>query len=221
MQMLSVYFVTDENLCATVGRSVCDTVRGAVDGGATCIQLRAKDDSAADFLAQTVEVCSAVNGRVPVIINDRVDVFLAARHLGAKVDGVHVGQSDLPVEAVRALVGPEAILGLSASTEDEIRAAEESGVVDYLGIGVLRGTVTKADAPGPLGVEGLDRLARLTTLPTVAIGGIGHDDMADLGATALDGAALVSAICCAEDPAATVAGLVSEWQRGRASCHQR
>lgn len=219
MDMLKLYFVTDEALCRSAGRSVVDTVCLAVEGGATCVQLRAKNDSAADFLTHTLEVCNALDGQVPVIINDRVDVFLAARHLGAKVHGVHVGQSDLPVEATRALIGPDAILGLSAASAQEIRRAEDSGVVDYLGIGVLRGTSTKPDAPEALGVEGLHAHAAATTLPTVAIGGIGYEDMADLGATALDGAALVSAICCAADPRMAVRTLVQEWDRGRAHAH--
>lgn len=214
MNYLKLYFVTDEELCAQAGRSVLETVQAAVDGGATCVQLRAKNTEAGPFLKQVLDVCEAVGHRVPVIVNDRVDVFLAARERGAFVSGVHVGQSDLPFEDVRALIGPDAILGLSAATAEEIAEAEASGVVNYVGTGVLRGTQTKLDAPAPLGVEGLAERAQATSLPMVAIGGIGLSDMADLGATELAGAAVVSAICCADDPKAVCEELVAAWNRG-------
>lgn len=218
MHYLKLYFVTDEELCAQAGRSVVDTVVAAVDGGATCVQLRAKDASAGSFLEQVLTVCEVVGHRVPVIVNDRVDVYLAARELGAFVAGVHVGQSDLPVHVTRALIGPDAILGLSAATYEELAAAEASGVVNYVGTGVLRGTPTKLDAPEPLGVEGLRERAVATSLPMVAIGGIGMDDMAALGGAGLAGAAVVSAICCAADVKEATARLLGEWERGARSC---
>lgn len=220
MHYLKVYFVTDEDLCAQAGRSVLDTVIAAVNGGATCVQLRAKDANAGPFLDQVMAVCEAVGHRVPVIVNDRIDVYLAARERGAFVAGVHIGQSDLPVDVTRALIGPDAILGLSAATFEEIAQAEASGMVNYLGTGVLRGTPTKLDAPEPLGVKGFAERTAATTLPMVAIGGIGADDLADLAASGLDGAAVVSVICCADDPEAMTRTLVSEWERGleRGAC---
>lgn len=216
MNYLKLYFVTDEDLCAQAGRSVVDTVIAAVDGGATCVQLRAKTAEAGPFLRQTLEVCEAVGHRVPVIINDRVDVFLAARELGANVAGVHVGQEDLPAGVVRELIGSYAILGVSAATHEELAAAEQAGGVTYVGTGVLRGTATKPDAPDPLGVDGLSQRAEFSQLPMVAIGGIGLADMADLGATELAGAAVVSAICLAEDPKAMCEQLSAAWDEGRA-----
>ncbi len=147
MNALALYLVTDHDLCEGAGRSILDTVIAAVDGGVTCVQLREKDNQAKDFLDLTMQVCQAVGAKVPVIINDRVDVFLAARAQGAAVAGVHVGQSDLAAGLVRQMIGADAILGLSASTPEEIRLAEESGVVDYIGIATVRATATKEDAP--------------------------------------------------------------------------
>ena len=151
---LSVYLVTDEGQCRLRGRSVLQTVEAAVDGGVTCVQLRAKDTDGGPFLAQVRAVAGAVGDRVPVIVNDRVDVFLAARDLGAPVAGVHVGQSDLPAGVVRALIGDDACIGLSAATPDELRAARAEGACDYVGIGVVHDTATKTDAPRGLGADG-------------------------------------------------------------------
>ena len=211
---LSVYLVTDEGQCRSRGRSVLQTVEAAVDGGVTCVQLRAKDTDGGPFLAQVRAVAGAVGDRVPVIVNDRVDVFLAARDLGAPVAGVHVGQSDLPAGVVRALIGDDACLGLSAATPDELRAARAEGVCDYVGIGVVHDTATKTDAPKDLGADGVARMAALTELPSVAIGGITVADLPALRAGGLDGAAVVSAICTAEDPRAAAVGLRAAWDGG-------
>ncbi|MEH0109034.1 thiamine phosphate synthase [Tersicoccus sp. MR15.9] len=207
---LTLYLVTDTALSAgpSGSRSVLDVVTAAVDGGVTCVQLREKDASARDFLALVTAVAARVGERVPVLVNDRVDVYLAARDTGAVVAGVHVGQDDLPATAVRALIGPDAILGLSASTTDEFHAvaALPSGTVDYLGVGAVHATPTKPDAPEPLGVDGFARAAataRSTSgLPVVAIGGVTVADAAPLRAAGAAGIAVVSAICAAEDPAA-------------------
>ncbi|AKK05481.1 thiamine-phosphate diphosphorylase [Corynebacterium mustelae] len=212
---LHLYLVTDHDLCLKAGRSVLDTVSLAVEGGVTCVQLREKKGQTKDFLELTVQVCQAVGHKVPVIINDRVDVFLAARALGVHVAGVHVGHSDLPARLVRELIGPHALLGLSAATPAEVREAEESGVVDYIGVGTVHSTTTKDDAPRPLGVEGVSTLAASTHLPTVAIGGIGVADMEPLGKSHIDGVAVVSAICSALDARAASQELYQQWQRGR------
>lgn len=211
---LSVYLVTDEGQCRSRGRSVLQTVEAAVDGGVTCVQLRAKGTDGGPFLAQVRAVAGAVGDRVPVIVNDRVDVFLAARDLGAPVAGVHVGQSDLPAGVVRALIGDDACIGLSAATPDELRAARAEGACDYVGIGVVHDTATKADAPRGLGADGVARMAALTDLPSVAIGGITAADLPALRAGGLDGAAVVSAICTAEDPRAAAVGLRAAWDGG-------
>ena len=200
---LSVYLVTDEDQCRSRGRDVLATVAAAVDGGVTCVQLRAKDADGGPFLTQ-----------VPVIVNDRVDVFLAARDLGAPVAGVHLGQSDLPADVARRLIGDDAYLGLSAATPDELRAAREQGACDHVGIGVVRATATKTDAPQSLGVDGVARMAALTDLPAVAIGGVTAGDLPALRAGGLAGAAVVSAICLAEDPGRAAAALRRAWDEG-------
>ena len=182
---LSVYLVTDEGQCRSRGRDVLATVEAAVDGGVTCVQLRAKGADGGLFLTQVLEVAEVIGDQVPVIVNDRVDVFLAARELGARVAGVHVGQSDLPAPLVRALIGDGAFLGLSASTDAQVIAAQDEGACDHLGIGTVRETATKTDAPGGLGVAGVARAASLVELPAVAIGGVKAPDMAPLAAAAL------------------------------------
>ncbi|MDC4232336.1 thiamine phosphate synthase [Actinomyces sp. B33] len=213
---LTCYLVTDEDLCASAGRSVLDTVVSAVDGGATCVQLRAKTTDGGPFLDQVVEVARAVGDRVPIIVNDRVDVFLAARALGAPVAGVHVGQSDLPAPVVRRLIGDDAYLGVSVGTDDEALAARREGAADHVGLSVLRSTTTKTDTPDVLGYDGCERLAALAGLPSCAIGGVGAADVAPLAAAGVDGAAIVSAICCAPDPAAACAQVVAAWRQARA-----
>ena len=102
---LSVYLVTDEGQCRSRGRDVLATVEAAVDGGVTCVQLRAKGTDGGPFLTQVLEVAEVIGDQVPVIVNDRVDIFLAARDQGAPVAGVHLGQSDLPARIARRLVG--------------------------------------------------------------------------------------------------------------------
>lgn len=207
----TLYLVTDMALCGA--RGVAETARQAVEGGVTCVQVRSKDSSTAEFLALVVEVADAVGDLVPVIVDDRVDIYLAAKLQGAAVHGVHVGQSDLPVESVRALVGQEAIVGWSANTVEHLETAGRlpPGTVDYLGIGVIRATTTKPDHPTPLGIEGFERLRRLTALPCVAIGGIHEGDLAALRRAGAAGAAVVSALCAAEDPRAAAVSLRREW----------
>lgn len=211
---LAVYLVTDEAICDAAGRTVADTARLAVAGGVTCVQVRSKSAPARDFLAQVLAVAEAVGDRVPVLVNDRVDVFLAARDAGAGVAGVHVGQSDLPALAVRRTIGADAVLGLSAATPDEIaRAAADA--VDYIGIGPVYDTATKADAPAGGGIEWAAGLAARSSLPAVAIGGITAADAAPLARAGFAGAAVVSAICAAGDPAAAARTLADEWRAGR------
>lgn len=216
---LPLYLVTDTAQCGT--RGLPAVVAAAIEGGVSCVQLRDKQASARGLLALLLAVAGAVDGRVPLLVNDRVDVFLAARHYlgggarisGARVDGVHVGQSDLPAESVRALVGPDAIVGLSASTPAELAAAAAlpPGTVDYFGVGAVHPTTTKADHPDPLGVTGFARFAAASPLPCVAIGGVKEADAAALKSAGAAGIAVVSAICAAPDPAAAARTLAKAW----------
>lgn len=210
---LSIYLVTDAAQACSRGRALVDTVRAAVAGGVTAVQIRDKHADARDVLELAAAIAADLPPRVALFINDRVDVFLAARLEGIRVTGVHVGQRDLPVAAVRAMIGAEAVLGLTANTPDAVQAAAASAArVDYLGIGTVRATRSKADAPAALGIAGIGRLARATSLPAVAIGGIVAADLPALRAAGLAGAAVVSWICAADDPRAAAAQLAAAWR---------
>ncbi|MFJ4844680.1 MULTISPECIES: thiamine phosphate synthase [unclassified Streptomyces] len=209
---LSVYLVTDAAQCAARGRGVAETVAAAVAGGVTAVQIREKHADGGDFLRTVTEVAAVLPKRVALIVNDRVDVFLAARLAGVRVTGVHIGQSDLPPDAVRRLIGEHAVLGLSAATPGELRAAaQDPAGVDHVGIGALHATRTKADAPPSLGLDGFARLARLSPLPAVAIGGVTPADLPGLRAAGAAGAAVVSGICAAEDPLASARAYALAW----------
>ncbi|WP_330456416.1 thiamine phosphate synthase [Streptomyces sp. NBC_00820] len=211
----SVYLVTDTAQCAARGRDAVATVAEAVAGGATAVQVREKDTSARAFLDTVLRISVVLPERVALFVNDRVDVFLAARAAGARVTGVHVGQSDLPPGAVRALIGADAVLGLSAATPAELRAAaEDPARVDYVGIGALHATRTKTDAPPALGHEGFAALVRATPLPAVAIGGVLVADMPSLRASGAAGGAIVSGICAAADPRAAARSYADAWASG-------
>lgn len=208
---LSLYLVTDAAIAAGAGHDLVEVVRRSTVNGVTAVQVREKEAPARRFLETVVRIAEVIPAGVALLINDRVDVFLAARDAGAPVSGVHVGQSDLPARAVRALIGPDAVLGLSAATPEQLAAASASGVVDYVGIGALRATATKRDAPPPLGQDGFARLAAQTHLPAVAIGGIGERDLPGLRRAGAAGVAVVSAICAAADPGAAARTLRGAW----------
>ena len=175
----------------------------AVRGGVTMVQLREKAATTREFLeeARTLKALLADSG-VPLIVNDRVDVALAV-----DADGVHVGQSDMPVEAVRALVGPGKLIGLSITSEAEMRRPD-AGLADYLGIGPVHPQHTKGDASAPLGLGGFASLRRMTRKPVLAIGGVKPADVALLSQEGADGMAVVSAIMAAEDPEAAARAFI-------------
>lgn len=177
------------------------------------VQVREKEAPARELLQLLMAVAESVGDRVPVLVDDRVDIFLAARAAGAQVAGVHIGQSDLPVELARTLVGPEAIIGLSAATDNEIRAVHRlpEGTVDYLGVGAIHATATKADHPEPMGIDGFGTLITASSLPCVAIGGISSADVRPLRDAGAAGVAVVSAVCAADDPRAAAQKLKEEW----------
>lgn len=210
---LSLYLVTDTRLAGP--RGLATVVDRAIDGGVSIVQLREHSASAAELLALAEELAAVIAGRAVFVIDDRVDVALAARLRGARVDGVHLGQSDLPVTEARALLGPDALIGLTANTPEHLEAAHAlpAGTIDYLGVGVIRPTATKANHPAPLGVAGFARLAAATPLPCVAIGGIVAADAAPLRAAGAAGLAVVSAICAADDPAEAAREFRAEWAR--------
>jgi thiamine-phosphate pyrophosphorylase len=133
---------------------------------------------------------------VPLLINDRIDIALAA---GAA--GCHVGQTDLPAEAARALLGPDAILGVSLDAVEQACAVDPE-YLDYVAYGPFAATATKGDAGPPIGAAGLAAVRELTALPLVAIGGVDEVNLHDAIRAGADGIAVVSAIMAAADPAA-------------------
>lgn len=197
---LSLYLVTDALL--TGGRGVVETVAAALDGGVTLVQLR-DPHGTTRALVETARALLAVTRPrgVPLIVNDRVDVMLAA---GA--DGVHVGAHDMDPATARRLIGPDAILGLSITTQAELDTFD-LGPVDYLGVGPVFATATKPDAAPAMGVEGLAAIRLATALPIVAIGGLGLGNCSAAVAAGADGIAVVSAIMAAADPAAAAHAL--------------
>ncbi|MDR6865425.1 hydroxymethylpyrimidine kinase/phosphomethylpyrimidine kinase/thiamine-phosphate diphosphorylase [Microbacterium resistens] len=209
---LSLYLVTDTRLCGR--RGVPAVVDAAVSGGARIVQLRDKDATDEEFLALLVELAAVIDGRALLVVDDRLDVVVEARRRGARVDGVHLGQSDASVLRARELLGPDAIVGLTANTAAHLEAARAlpPGTVDYLGVGAIHPTTTKPDHPPVLGVEGFAALAAVSPLPCVAIGGITEDDAAPLRRAGAAGLAVVSALCAAADPRAAATRLVRAWR---------
>lgn len=204
----SLYLVTDTGLCAP--RRVADVVAEAVAGGVTAVQVRDKHANDRDRLALVLAVRAALEAwpHVGLVVDDAVDVALCA---GA--DGVHVGQHDLPPEAVRALVGPRVHVGQSAGTDAEIDAvlALPRGTVDLVGVGAVWPTATKAEASTGLGLERLAVLAARAQrggLKAVAIGGIDASRSASVRASGVDGLCVVSAVCAAPDPRKAASRLV-------------
>ncbi|UIJ36719.1 thiamine phosphate synthase [Desulfobaculum bizertense] len=206
---LRVYLVTDPRLCAA--RGILETVQQAVAGGSRLIQLREKQTSTRDFVELSRAVMAALRGTgAKCIINDRVDVALAC-----KADGVHVGQSDMHPSDARALLGSNAILGLSVETLEQAREAEAFDV-DYYGVSPVFSTPTKLDTAPPWGLGGLRNLRASTSRPLVAIGGVTAANAAELIQAGADGVAVVSAICSASDPRLAtkqLLGAVEDWGR--------
>lgn len=213
---LSLYLVADVDTVTATDRDLVEVVVAAVAGGVTTVQLRAKSLPAREQVDLVVRLADALAPTTPLLVNDRVDVVLAARARGARVAGVHLGQTDLDPADARALLGPDAVLGLSAGTPARVRAATAAGLADYLGLGAFRATATKPDAPAPLGVDGVAALVRESGLPTVTIGGIGPADAAALRGTGVGGLAVVAAVCAAPDPRSAAADLAAAWARGAA-----
>jgi thiamine-phosphate pyrophosphorylase len=189
---LSLYLVTDPEM--TAKRGLLETVADAVAGGVTMVQLRQKDGSAREMAEAGRALKSFLAPRkIPLIVNDRIDV---AHAIGA--DGVHVGQNDLPPADARAMLGPNAIIGLSVTAGCQLDAFDAA--VDYIGLGPIFPTGTKLDAAPALGDTPFGELRRRISLPVVAIGGITPDNAARAIASGADGIAVVSAICAAMDP---------------------
>ncbi len=191
--MRGLYFVTDRGLCGA--RPLADCVLQAIRGGTVCVQLREKDVSTRFFIEEAGRIRTLMTPfRVPLIINDRLDVALAV-----EADGVHVGQSDMPYEIARKLMGPKAIIGLSVETWEDVERAQGLDC-DYLGVSPVFSTPTKTDTKEPWGLEGLARIRAFSRHPLVAIGGLNAGNTEAAVMAGADCVAVVSAICASADP---------------------
>lgn len=196
----TVYLVTDAPERYTHG--LLPNVEAALAGGVSVVQYRATTGSRRHQYETARQLAALLRSRrVPLIINDQVDLALAV-----DADGVHVGQGDLPADVVRRLVGPGKWIGLSITDERQL-AEVALGVVDYLGLGPVFPTISKDDAAPAVGLDALGRMAAKAGLPTVAIGGINLDNAATVFATGVDGVAVVSAFSLANDPASVARAL--------------
>ena len=187
----SLYLVTDRELMAAASIEEC--VEQAVSGGCTLVQLREKTASSCEFYetAARVRKITADCG-VPLIINDRADIALAVN-----ADGVHIGQEDLPYDAVRRIMGKDAIIGVSVSNLTEALAAAALGA-DYLGVGAMFATGTKTDA-NITSMRELRRIRAEVNIPLVVIGGINKNTVPLFTGTGIDGIAVVSAVVAQKD----------------------
>ena len=209
----------------TNGRPVSDIVRDAVRAGFTMVQVRSKEESALELIEDLREVAAVLkelgkSDEVCVVVDDRLDVVLAAREQGIKVDGIHVGQKDIPVSVCRKFLGPDAVIGLSAPTLDLIEYVKNYDVKDinYFGAGPVHETSTKPDC----GVdenghvitktfEELTELARVSPLPVVVGGGVKNRDIEPLRKTGVQGFFVVSAVAGAGDPYKAAKELCDLW----------
>ena len=188
---LSLYLVTDKS--DDIDKFL-NTIEEAIKGGVTVVQIREKTAETLDFYNLALKVKGITTKyNVPLIINDRVDVALAI-----DADGVHVGQSDMPCDVTRRLIGKDKILGVSASTVDEAQKAEKDGA-NYIGTGAVFPTATKDDAPS-VTKEELKEVVDSIEIPVVAIGGINLKNAHELIDTGIAGLSVVSAIMIADNP---------------------
>ncbi len=220
---ISAYLVVGpEN---TKGRPVAAIIKDAVEAGFTCVQIRSKVASARELIELTRQaaVVIAQAGRadeVALLVDDRLDVILAARTQGIKVNGIHVGQADIPVEVCRKYLGEDAIIGLSARTHElfEYIQTVDISPIDYFGVGPLHETATKPDC----GLDGdgkvvtrsladISRLAKLSPIPVVVGGGVKLADIPSLAQTGVDGFFVVTAVSEADNPKQAAAELVEAW----------
>ncbi len=188
----SLYLVTDRSFLK--GIELKDAVEQAILGGVTLVQVREKDISTREFYRVAMEVKSVTDYyNVPIIINDRLDIAQAI-----DADGVHLGQSDMPLKIARKILGKDKIIGISAGNVKEAVEAEKGGA-DYLGLGAVYYTGTKKDIDEPIGVEGLKVIGSSVKIPSVGIGGINEKNFREVMSTGIAGISVISAILGKED----------------------
>lgn len=188
---LLLYAVTDRMWLN--GRTLKEVVKESLDGGVTFLQLREKNLDDKHFLEEAVELQELCKQyKVPFIVNDNVDIALKMN-----ADGVHVGQSDMQAADVRAKLGPDKIIGVSAQTVEQAVLAQQRGA-DYLGVGAVFPTGSKADADD-VSFETLKAICEAVTIPVVAIGGITQENLEQLKGSGICGIAVISAIYAQSD----------------------
>ena len=196
---LLLYAVTDRHWLE--GRKLIDVVKESLDGGVTMVQLREKTLEEGKFLEEAKELQTLCRERhIPFIVHDNVDIAKAM-----DADGVHVGQDDMETMDVRAKLGPDKIIGVSAHTVEEALLAEKQGA-DYLGVGAVFPTSSKSDVD-VMPYETLKAICEAVSIPVVAIGGIGRENVSRLAGSGICGVAVISAIYAQKDIRAAAADL--------------
>ncbi|MFS8146243.1 thiamine phosphate synthase [Rhizobium sp. BR 249] len=205
---LSLYLVLDPDLCAGIG--MIETARLAVASGVTMVQLRDKHAGTARMIetGRALKQTLAGSGAL-LVVNDDVEAAIA---IGA--DGLHIGQEDMDARKARTMIGPDMILGLSVETA-QLAGAVDPGLVDYTGVGPVFATPTKADHKQPIGFDGLAMLVKASPVPSVAIGGLKAEHVAEVFTAGAKGLAVVSAICGTADPEAATRRIAAEIRKVR------
>ena len=203
-----VYLVTDRAFSR--GRSTLEIVRAASKGGVSAVQLREKDLDTRAFYEEGLKIRDILrSSRVPLIINDRIDLALAL-----DAEGVHLGQEDMPIKVARKILGPDRIIGISVNTPGQIDS-ERVSMANYLAISPVFFTSTKSDITEPWGLEGVRKARAMTDLPLVAIGSIKKENTAEVVAAGADCVAVVTAIVSADDPEQATRELLLEVRAGK------
>jgi thiamine-phosphate pyrophosphorylase len=184
----------------------------AIAGGADAIQFRQKDGSTRELI-ETARAMKALCARAGVafIVNDRIDVAIAS-----DADGVHLGQDDFPIALARRLLGDDRIIGGSAGNIEEALMCTADGA-DYIGFGPVFPTMSKDDAGPATGIEAIENLLKVVSLPVIAIGGINRENIPDVINAGAHGIAVISAVCCSEDPAKSAQILKEALEHGAAA----
>ncbi len=183
----SLYVITDQKLAGN--RSLATIVQSAINGGATIIQYREKTAATGEMIKQAGALHElTVKAKIPLIVNDRIDVALAI-----DADGVHVGQEDMPAVLARKLIGSKKILGVSVKTVEQAQQAVHAGA-DYLGVGDIFGTTSKSDAGTPLGLAIIEEIVDAVSIPVIGIGGITKENATQVIASGANGIAIISAV---------------------------
>jgi len=221
---ISAYLVVGrEN---TNGRPVAEIVEAAVNAGFTTVQIRSKEESALELIEDCKNAAEVIKSlgkseTVCLLVDDRLDVVLAAREKGIKVDGIHVGQTDIPVSVCRKYLGKDSVIGLSAPTKDLIDYVKNYDVseIDYFGAGPVHETSTKPDCGMDENgrvitktFDELSKLAKASPVPVVVGGGVKLSDIAPLKKTGVAGFFVVSAVAGAENPYEAAKDLADAWR---------